>query len=412
MTLLQPSWTHRGAAGLQPLARVKRHRCDDPLKAVAETLAHWVDALPGFPRFIYLAVGRGDHRKDSEVDVYSAARRFAIQGRTNMRSLAASAFLLVLLLPASLAAGPPCGVMPVVAREPMSGRSQAQAAKVACLPDACLAQLNTGEPDEIRPVETVQSQAPTRSGVPAAVDGICNALAAAAAENDLPVDFFTRLIWQESRFDPAAVSRAGAQGVAQFMPATASWRGLADPFDPIEAIAKSAKLLHDLRREFGNLGLAAAAYNAGPGRVRDWLAGRRGLPRETRAYVSLVTGQSAEQWTRVQAGPAAMPNAVPCRQIAGLFARPPAPVAKPADPWGVQLVGSSSDATALSAYRQLQEKYASILTGHEPHIVHHGLARGSMGWARVHVGAESRTSAEKLCANLRAAGASCLVQRY
>jgi hypothetical protein len=126
---------------------------DDPLKALAETLAHWVDALPGFPRFIYLAVGRGDHRKDSEVDVYSAARRFAIQGRTNMRSLAASAFLLVLLLPASLAAGPPSGVMPVVAREPMSGRSQAQAVKVACaLPDACLAQLNTGEP-----------QAPTRS---------------------------------------------------------------------------------------------------------------------------------------------------------------------------------------------------------------------------------------------------------
>jgi hypothetical protein len=330
-----------------------------------------------------------------------------------MRSLAGSAFLLVVLLPASLAAGPPSGATPVVAREPMSGRSHPQAVKAGCaLPGSCLAQANTGEPDEIRPVETGQSLAPTRSGVPAAVDSICNALAAAAAENDLPTDFFTRLIWQESRFDPAAVSRAGAQGVAQFMPATASWRGLADPFDPVEAIAKSAKLLHDLRREFGNLGLAAAAYNAGPGRVRDWLAGRRGLPRETRAYVSLVTGQSAEQWTRAQAGPAEMPNAVPCRQIAGLFARPPAPVAKPADPWGVQLVGSSSDATALSAYRQLQEKYASILAGREPHIIHHGLARGSMGWARVHVGAESRTSAEKLCANLRAAGASCLVQRY
>jgi hypothetical protein len=104
-------------------------------------------------------------------------------------------------------------------------------------------------------------------------------------------------------------------------------------------------------------------------------------------------------------------NAVPCRQIAGLFASLPAPVAKPADPWGVLLVGSSSDATALAAYRQLQEKYASILAGREPRVVHHGLARGSMGWARVHVGAESRTSAERLCANLRAAGASCLIQR-
>jgi hypothetical protein len=65
------------------------------------------------------------------------------------------------------------------------------------------------------------------------------------------------LIWQESRFDPAAVSRAGAQGVAQFMPATANWRGLSNPFDPVEAIAQSAKLLRDLRREFGNLGLAS-----------------------------------------------------------------------------------------------------------------------------------------------------------
>ena len=331
-----------------------------------------------------------------------------------MRDLAGSAFLLALLLPAFLAAGPPTGATPVVASERMSGRSHAQAVKAACaLPGVCLAQASAGEPDEIRPVETAKSPAPTRSGVPAAVDSICSALATAAAENDLPINFFTRLIWQESRFDPAAVSRAGAQGVAQFMPATARWRGLADPFDPVEAIAKSAKLLRDLRRDFGNLGLAAAAYNAGPGRVRDWLAGRRGLPRETRAYVSLVTGQSAEQWTGVQAGHAEMDvaNAVPCRQIAGLFARPSTPVAQPADPWGVQLVGSSSDATAFAAYRKLQEKYEFILAGREPHIVHHGLARGSMGWARVHVGAESRTSAEKLCANLRAAGASCLVQR-
>jgi soluble lytic murein transglycosylase-like protein len=56
-------------------------------------------------------------------------------------------------------------------------------------------------------------------------------------------DFFARLIWRESRFDPSAVSRAGAQGVAQFMPATANWRGLSNPFDPLEAIAESAKLL-------------------------------------------------------------------------------------------------------------------------------------------------------------------------
>jgi hypothetical protein len=305
---------------------------------------------------------------------------------TRMHGLVASALFCVMLLAAALRPG---------------------------LPSQLVGQASAGEPDQVAPVERTQSPSATPSKGAASVASICDALAAAAGENDLPVDFFARLIWQESRFDPTAVSRAGAQGVAQFMPATANSRGLADPFDPIEAIAQSAKLLRDLRREFGNLGLAAAAYNAGPRRVRDWLAGRRGLPRETDAYVRLVTGQSPEQWARGQAGPAEMhvAHAVPCQQIAGLVARAPAPVMKPLDPWGVQLVGSSSDATALAAYRRLQEKYAPILGGREPRVLHHGLARGSMGWARVHVGAETRASAEKLCAELRAAGASCTVQR-
>src|SRR5262245_34396832 len=113
----------------------------------------------------------------------------------------------------------------------------------------------------------------------------CQALAAAAAANDLPVVFFLRLIWQESRFNPDAVSPVGAQGIAQFMPETARLNRLEDPFNPHEAIAKSAQLLRDLNREFGNLGFAAAAYNAGPGRVHDWLAAHRMLPDETQAYV-------------------------------------------------------------------------------------------------------------------------------
>jgi Transglycosylase SLT domain/SPOR domain len=281
------------------------------------------------------------------------------------------------------------------------------------LPGQRVGQASAGEGDQAPPVEGTPSPAATPSNGTASVARICDVLAAAATENDLPVDFFARLIWQESRFDPTAVSRAGAQGVAQFMPATASARGLADPFDPIQAIAHSAKLLRDLRREFGNLGLAAAAYNAGPRRVRDWLAGRRGLPRETDAYVRIVTGHPPEQWARPQAGPAEtrVAPALPCPQIAGLVARSPAPVMKPLDPWGVQLVGSSSDAAALAAYHQLQGRYASILGGREPRVLHHGLARGSMGWARVHVGTESRAGAEKLCAELRAAGTSCMVQR-
>jgi soluble lytic murein transglycosylase-like protein len=118
---------------------------------------------------------------------------------------------------------------------------------------------------------------------PSTAQSLCDALAAAATTNDLPVDFFKRLIWQESHFRPDAISRKGAQGIAQFMPETAKLSGLENPFNPLEAIAKSGRLLRGLRDEFGNLGLAAAAYNAGSGRVRDWLGGRRPLPRETRA---------------------------------------------------------------------------------------------------------------------------------
>jgi soluble lytic murein transglycosylase-like protein len=130
-------------------------------------------------------------------------------------------------------------------------------------------------------------------------DVVCQTLQSAAQENDLPPEFLTRLIWQESRFDARAVSRKGAQGIAQFMPGTAAWVKLGDPFDSAAAIAKSAELLRTLRTQFGNLGLAAAAYNAGAKRVRDWLTGRRILPDETQAYVRVVWSRRR----RMEGGP-------------------------------------------------------------------------------------------------------------
>ena len=99
---------------------------------------------------------------------------------------------------------------------------------------------------------------------PPTSDDVCRALEQSAAENALPVEFFARVIWQESRFDARAVSAKGAEGIAQFMPRTASWHGLADPFDPIASLQHSAAYLRELLNRFGNLGLAAAAYNAGP----------------------------------------------------------------------------------------------------------------------------------------------------
>src|SRR3984885_13887703 len=117
-----------------------------------------------------------------------------------------------------------------------------------------------------------------QAGNPPTADDICRTIEQSAAENGLPVEFFAKVIWQESRFNAFAVSNKGAQGIAQFMPQTAGARGLADPFDPIQALHHSAGYLHELLTQFGNLGLAAAGYNAGPGRVSAWLAGKKGFP--------------------------------------------------------------------------------------------------------------------------------------
>jgi soluble lytic murein transglycosylase-like protein len=103
---------------------------------------------------------------------------------------------------------------------------------------------------------------------------ICETLERAARENGLSVPFFTRLIWQESRFNATAVSPKGARGIAQFMLGTADMRGLINPFEPIASLLKSAEYLRELSERFGNVGLAAAAYNAGERRVAEWLAGR------------------------------------------------------------------------------------------------------------------------------------------
>src|SRR5580704_16946419 len=88
---------------------------------------------------------------------------------------------------------------------------------------------------------------PATPNSPPTPDDICRAIEQDAAENALPVEFFARVIWQESRFNALAVSGKGAQGIAQFMPATADYRGLADPFDPIAALKNSAGYLHDLK---------------------------------------------------------------------------------------------------------------------------------------------------------------------
>ena len=152
------------------------------------------------------------------------------------------------------------------------------------------------------------------------IERVCEALADAATAQGLPIGFFARLIWQESRFDQWARSPVGARGVAQFMPPTAAEYGLLDPFDPIESVAASARFLRQLRDQFGNLGLAAAAYNAGGGRIKKWLNGQSSLPQETQNYVSAITGHAAKRWTVPQPLEVnfALPRRAPCDGVEGL----------------------------------------------------------------------------------------------
>jgi Transglycosylase SLT domain len=118
------------------------------------------------------------------------------------------------------------------------------------------------------PTERAAARPPVEK--PSVAEMLCSIVLTEARKQGLPESFFTRLIWRESLFDPKAVSPKGAQGIAQFMPGTARDRGLADPFLAGQALAASAHLLSDLRATFGNLGLAAAAYNAGADRVRNY----------------------------------------------------------------------------------------------------------------------------------------------
>ena len=250
---------------------------------------------------------------------------------------------------------------------------------------------------------------------------LCQTLAAAASQNGLPFEFFSRVIWQESRFNSGAigpVTRGGAraQGIAQFMPTTASERSVRDPFDPFEALPKSAEFLRELRDQFGNLGLAAAAYNAGPQRVRDWLDGRKTLPSETQAYVEKVTGHSAQEWKLPKqiVLAVAVPGEMSCVESVALMptSRPLASPSTARPAWVAQLIGDSSETVALSRFRQMQGKLRSVLGSYEPAVLRTTIKAGAPPvWVRVRVEFDTRQAAESLCSKLATAGEACLVQR-
>jgi hypothetical protein len=156
-----------------------------------------------------------------------------------------------------------------------------------------------------------------------------NAARKAAATNGVPEQIFMSLVQHESGWQPQIVSPAGARGLTQLMPGTASSLGVSDAFDPVQNLNGGARYLKQQYDRFGDWRLALAAYNAGPGAVEKY----GGVPpyRETRHYVqNIMAGYTpasattpARQQQSAQTGPLSYRSRSPL----------PPPPAPPFDPF-------------------------------------------------------------------------------
>jgi hypothetical protein len=257
-------------------------------------------------------------------------------------------------------------------------------------------------------------------------EALCLMVESAARAEDLPVDFFARVIWQESRFQVNAVgprTRSGprAQGIAQFMPATARERALLDPFNPVQALPKAAEFLAELRKQFGNLGLAAAAYNAGPRRVQEWLAGTGGMPAETINYVLAITGRGIGQWATVGRNDEWLHGGTKsnCRELVAMLEIEPSHFVSQLEksvaqtiikPWGVQIASGFNRDRALAAYAEAMKNISAGIdqTNLQPILVR---GRGTSAFYQVRIGTSTRREADSLCERIRRAQGACLVKK-
>jgi hypothetical protein len=284
---------------------------------------------------------------------------------------------------------------------------------------SALAPVNAGAQEKSDAPGGAQKTSPTD-----AQQSICLLVESAAQANGLPVEFFARVIWQESRFRADAVgpvTRSGqrAQGIAQFMPGTAAERNLLDPMDPVQALPKSAEFLRDLRAEFGNLGLAAAAYNAGPKRMHEWIAGTGPIPAETRNYVLAITGNSVEQWAKAGGdADAKQKGGRNCGTLLALLKREPNRfvtaleqhiVLGTMQPWGAILGADNSRDRMLGKYAALQQRHAAVLAGRDPILIER--KRGPLPRYQVRIGADTRAAANELCRQMHKERGDCVVLR-
>src|ERR1700733_10612453 len=355
-----------------------------------------------------------------------------VRDRTAMQGLLAMQRPKGSLVPFLVWAALRAGVAGAAAQEVAPANDGSSAAKPGVEEPANPQEKSQDKPQD-RPSENAADNSsekpPEKPADPDTREAVCLMIEAAARANDLPLEFFARVIWQESRFQSDAVgpmTRSGqrAQGIAQFMPGTANERRLLDPFDPVQALPKSAEFLSELRGQFGNLGLAAAAYNAGPRRVQEWLAGSGSLPQETRNYVAAITGTTVDEWAAARKNDK-MPDRAParstCQELVALLKRAPNYFVTrleqsvefgAAQPWGVQLAGGFNRDLAMAMYSRAVSKLRSVVGDQTPTLLStQNRHRGMRPFYQVRIGADTRPAADDLCNRIRRAGGACFVLR-
>lgn len=247
------------------------------------------------------------------------------------------------------------------------------------------------------------------------VPDVCTAIERAARHNGLDPNFFARLLWKESLFEPSAVSPVGAMGIAQFMPGTAQIVGLDDPFNPAKAIAASARYLRSLSDGFGNIGLAAVAYNGGENRAARFISQGGRLPWETQDYVQAITGLSAASWRdnppketdlRLDKTRPFLPACIDLAASRKLreFTTPDR-----VWPWGVIVATHPSQSGAASQVSRLNKTLRPILGGKRVSYVRRKVSGGARRVYTAQIGYSSRNEAAAFCTRLRSFGGRCIV---
>ena len=250
---------------------------------------------------------------------------------------------------------------------------------------------------------------------PVTLGRICDLIDIHATRHGVPRDFFARLIWKESRFDPNAVSPVGAEGIAQFMPGTAALRDLDDSFDIDKAIPASAKYLGELKTDFGNLGLAAAAYNAGENRVSRWLSSGGFLPLETENYVLDIMGEPADKFSDASYAGTVQPLdpkasfEESCRRMPMIASTMVAMSTVTVKPWGIQVAGNFRRDAAIRQWQRLRGRFSSLLGEYDPVVSRIRSPRGRRGIYTVRIGVNKKANADIICQKLRGAGGACVV---